>query len=516
MPNDSPTHPTLAKLLGDRYTESAFERSFYRRDLASVPPFLASLVGDTLPAAVARPRTAEEVSAIVGYARQHRLPVTPRAAATTAYWNAVPMRGGLLLDLNGLRGLVSLDEGTLTATVLPGTRWQELDRALARRGVALLAYPTSAPSATVGGWISMEGHGIGSLKHGGVAEQVAGLEVVLADGEIVSVGASLRDPSFGSKQSLAWQEITSGPTPPLAMTSSSSAPGTLAADLFAGAEGTLGIITRVELRIRRQPAATGHHLLLFPDMAALQAAAESLAAATPRPFYAHFAAPAYGQFLRRAGFEPAADGPLLALTYDGEPDEVAAGAEVVRREAARCRGEALPPQAAAREWDERFLALRLKRAGPSVLGAESWLPLAGIAGYEAGVSALGARQGLLMATYGTVVAPSLATAMSLYPCDESRPIPYVLALSLTKKLYDVAFRHGGHPYGTGVWNTPYLSRTFSRAELAERRSHKAQMDPSHILNPGKAYRPPPLLWPPTFKLGMELLAGVRRAAKGAL
>ena len=116
-------------------------------------------------------------------AERHELSAdAARAAATTAYWNAVPMRGGLVLDLNGMRGLVSLDEATLDATVLPGTRWEELDRVLRRRGVTLLSYPTSAPAATVGGWISMEGHGIGSLKHGGVAEQVTGLEVVLADG----------------------------------------------------------------------------------------------------------------------------------------------------------------------------------------------------------------------------------------------------------------------------------------------------------------------------------------------
>jgi glycolate oxidase len=480
-------HPELAELLGERYTESAFERSFYRRDLAVVPPFLASLVGNTLAAAVARPRTAEEVSSIVRYAAargsgsehasgRSTLPLTPRAAATTAYWNAVPMRGGLVLDLNGMRGLVSLDEAALTATVLPGTRWEELDRVLRRRGVTLLSYPTSAPAATVGGWISMEGHGIGSLKHGGVADQVTRLEVVLADGTIVDV------------------------------------PGAWPVTHFAGSEGTLGIITRVELAVRPQPAATGHHLLVFPDMAALQGAAAALSVATPRPFYAHFASPSYGQFLRRAGFEPIADGPILALTYDGDAGEVAAGAERVRQETTRWRGAALPAEAAAREWAERFFALRLKRAGPSVLGAESWLPLDQLAGYEAGVATLGARQGLLMATYGTVVAPGLATVMSLYPCDEMRVIPYILALSLTKKLYDVAFRHGGRPYGSGVWNTPYLSR----AELAERRGHKSVMDPLSLLNPGKAQRPPPLLWPPTFKLGMDVLAGMRRAGKGAL
>jgi glycolate oxidase len=479
----SPVHRDLADLLGDRYTESAFERSFYRRDLASVPPFLASLVGETLPAAVARPRTVEEAAAIVRYAYERRLPITPRAAATTVYWNAVPLRGGLLLDLNGLRGLVSLDEANLTATVLPGTRWQELERALARRGYALLSYPTSAPAATVGGWISMEGHGIGSLKHGGVAGQVTRLEVVLADGSVAyAPGAA-------------------------------EAPGALTAIRFVGAEGTLGIITRVELRVRRRPAAMSHHLLVFPEMTALQGAAEALTGASPRPFYAHFAAPGYGQFLRRAGFAPAADGPLLALTYDGDPGETAAGADNVRREAARWGGQPLPPAAAAHEWDERFLALRLKRGGPSVLGAESWLPLDRLASYEAGVAALSRQQGLLMATYGTVVAPGQATVMSLYPCDEARPASYVLALSLTKKLYDVAFRHGGRPYGIGVWNTPYLARAFSHAGLTERRSYKARMDPLNILNPGKAYRPPLLLWPPLFKLGMELLAGLRRGGR---
>ena len=107
----------------------------------------------------------------------------------------------------------------------------------------------------------------------------------------------------------------------------------------------------------------------------------------------HFASSSYGHFLRRAGFEPIADGPILALTYDGDASEVAAGAERVRQEATRWRGVALPPEAAAREWAERFFALRLKRAGPSVLGAESWLPLDQLAEYEAGVAAPGRAAG---------------------------------------------------------------------------------------------------------------------------
>ncbi len=476
-------HPELSQLLGDRYTESPFERSFYRRDLAVVPASLASLIGNTLPEAVARPRSAEEVSAILRYASERKLPVTPRAAATTAYWNTVPMCGGLVLDLNGMAGLVELDEARLTATVLPGTRWQELDRVLLRRGFTLLSYPTSAPAATVGGWICMEGYGIGSLKHGGVSGQAQTLEVVLADGSIVHA-----------------------PGAPVV-------PGKPPIDRFAGSEGTLGVITRAELAIRRTPAAAGHHLTTFRDMDALQNASLDLASARPTPFYAHFAAPSFGQFIRRAGFEPAAGGSLLAVTYDGEPDEVSAGADNIRGAAAHWGGEALPEDLAARAWRERFLALRLKRAGPSVLGAESWLPLERLAGYAADVATLSSQQGTLIATYGTVVAPGLATVMSLYGCDESRSLPYILALSLTKKLYDIAFRHGGRPYGTGVWNTPYLFRAHPADELAARHAQKRRLDPRNTLNPGKALAPPRLLWPPTFGLGMDVLAAVRHAGK---
>jgi len=480
---DELTHPPLAELLGDRYTENPFERSFYRRDLGVVPPRLASLIGDTLPDAVARPRTADEISAILCYAAECKLAVTPRAAATTAYWNAVPLARGLLLDLNGLAGLVEIHEARLTATVLPGTRWGDLDRALRRRGFTLLSYPTSAPAATVGGWICMEGYGIGSLKYGFVQGQLRELEATLADGRITQVSGA------------------------------SKAAGALRATGFAGSEGTLGIITRAELVIRRTPAAIGHHLLTFPDMAAATGAVAELAAASPTPFYAHFAAESYGRFLRRAGFTPAADGPLLAITYDGEPDEAAQGDRNVRQAAARWRGAALPEALAAREWDERFLALRLKRGGPSVLAAEAWLPTARLADYADDVAKLAAQQGLPIATYGTVVAPGQTTVMSLYGCDESRPLPYLLALSLTKKLYDIAFRHGGRPYGLGVWNTPYLAQAMSAEELAMRRATKRTLDPANILNPGKVYAPPRLLWPPAFKLGMDLLAGTRRVGK---
>lgn len=470
----------MAELLGPRFTDSAFERSFYRRDLAVVPPYLGRLLGQTLPDAVARPQTAAEVAELVRMAAAARLPIVPRAAATTTYWNSVPVRGGLVLDLTGMQAIGEVDEQTRAVTVGPGVRCEGLERRLANQGYATLSYPTSAPAATVGGWLSMEGYGIGSLAHGALADQVVRLQAVLPDGRIIDTAA---DEGF--------------------------IPG-----LFAGAEGTLGVVTEITLRVGPLPERTAHFLLTCPDLVAVQGVIMALAKAQPPPFCMHFAAASYGAQMAAAGLTPAHDGHTLAITYQGTAAEVTAGTtlvmEVADRSGARCLDETL----AEAEWNERFMALRLKRAGPTVLGAEAWLPVKSIAAYEAEVAHLAAAQRTAIATYGTVVAPGWATVMSLYPCDETRPAAYLLALSLTRQLYAIAFRHGGRPYGIGLWNTPYLKRASSQARLAELRRRKGELDPANLMNPGKRYAPPPLLSPALFLPGMSVLAWLRRVAGG--
>ena len=472
-------YEALHQLLGDYVTTDPLERSYYRRDLAAVPGALGALIGRTLPDAVARPRNTDDVVTLVKHAAAHRLPVTPRAAATTVYWNAVPTRGGLVLDMNGMRGLIDIDEERLVASVLPSTRWQELDALLHRRGYSVLSYPTSAPAATVGGWVSMEGYGIGSLAHGGLAEQVVALEVVLPDGRVITAGA----------------------------------PGELPVRAFCRAEGTLGIITRVDLKIRRAPESTRSAALSFPDPAALYRAIPELAAIQPAPYCVHFADANYQRAMRSAEFEPPSDHATVLVTFEGDSRGVAAGIAATLEIAAQRGAEVLDEHIAEAEWRERFMALRLKRSAPTVLGAESWIGLDQLAAYACDAERLAKRQKLSLATYGTVVKPDEATVMSLFPCDESRAIQYVLDLSLTRQLFGTAFRRGGRPYGIGVWSSPYRARAFSPAELTEITTRKQQLDPASIMNPGKLYSSPLLLSRPIFDIGMGFLAGVRRLSK---
>jgi glycolate oxidase len=476
----SVTFPTIP---ADRVTEDAIERKLYSRDLAPVPAIIVKPFFRTLADAVIRPGTAEHVAEVMHQAARGSIPVTPRAAASTSYYNSVPVRGGWVLDVNDLRDGIELDAARQTVRVLPATTWFDLDDALQQRGFAVKSYPSSAVSATVGGWVSMQGHGMGSLKYGGVGELLVSLQVALPNGELVTV--------------------TRESDPPL--------------DWFVAAEGTLGVITQVELTIRPRPAAESHHLFVFDDLNTLGRNVVSLARAEPCPFTIFFADSGYLRLLARAGFHipldlpqshfPVSEKGLLLVSFQGEPSEVNQGKDRLTRVA----GCELSSDLALEEWNLRLYHLRAKRAGPSLLAAESWLPIDALHHYLKSVKALAERSRLLIGTYGLAVAPDMALVMSLYPTDERRTVKYLAALGFTKRLHDLAARYGGWPYGIGLWNSAYLTRLFSRNRLAELKRRKARLDPSGIMNPGKLYQASFPLWPITFGMGSMVLGAAHIA-----
>ncbi len=463
----------LLRELGDRATDSAFERGFYARDMADVPGAVMGLVARPVPDLVVRPVSTGEVARIVRWAAATGTPVVPRGGGSTAYGNAVPFRGGVVLDMNGFRGLGKVDPERGTAWVAPGTAWLDLDRDLRRRGLAVCSYPSSAPTATVGGWLAMGGLGIGSLRHGPLAGLVEAAEVVLADGWVVRVTGRSEPP-------LGW---------------------------FAGSEGTLGVVTGVRLRVRRVPEAEGHHLVEAPDPAPLVALARDLAErAGDALFNLHLSGPGYNRLVSDRAAA------TLAVDLEGPAGAVSAAGDLVRRLSSR-HGAALLPEPAARgEWGARFRSLRVKRVLPGLLGAELLLPLGGLPAYLERCRSLGRRHRTGMASYAHVVSRDRALVVTLYPADGRRSARYLMDLSLLKGLYDAGIDLGGAPYGVGLWNTPHVARARGAGELRELRRRKALLDPGGLLNPGKVYGPPLLLGPVVFPAAMGLLSGLRRLA----
>jgi len=470
----------IKRKYGDRATDCPFERNLYTRDLAPVPALLVDPMFKTMPDLVVRPANAEEVAEILRIAGKENIPVTPRAGASTTYFDSIPVKGGIVMDLNLLKGVVDLDEERMTVTVQAGTTWSELDEYLNRRGLTAKSYPSSAPVATIGGWFCMMGYGIGSLKYGSLLSQVKSAELVLATGEV--------------------KVVTPDTAPPLSW--------------FAGSEGTLGIVTSLELEVRCLNPMK-HFLLKMNDLPEMAQVLKEVKDAPITPYNLHFTDPACVEGMHDLGLIPdsVGQGCLVQVDYEGTEQELVQAEETLRQITDKHpKVTMMPGDMADLEWEERFKALRLKRGGPSVLGGEVWLPVKEVAGYLADMAQMSAKYGIRFMSYGHVVTPEYATAMTTFYADESKTFNYMLNLGLTKKIQDIGSRYGGHPYGIGLWNSPYINRIYSRQDLAELKARKNSLDPRGILNPGKVYRYPLLLSPFTFGIGANVMAGLIRAA----
>ncbi|MHB8983821.1 MAG: FAD-binding oxidoreductase [Carboxydocellales bacterium] len=469
----------LKEVFGARFTDSTFERRFYTRDVAYIPVFLVSLLSNPLPDMVFRPLNTEEVSRIMAFAARAKMAVTPRAGASTALGNSVPTRGGIVLDLNALKGVVSFDTAEEKVRVLSGTTWAELDSCLRQRGYTVCAYPTSFFAATIGGWFSVGGYGIGSIEHGPLVNQVSSLEVVLPSGEI--------------------RRLTRESEPPL--------------QWFAGTDGTLGVITELELKVRPVPEAMSHYLLVSEDPAGLiQAAQDCTAVMKGILLNLHYNGKAFNQALNSKGLIGSEPGNFHSLSVDLEGTRIQLnhGEAILKSIVARLGLRLLDTETAWEEWETRFQSLRVMRAHPCLLGGELLLPLKSLNRYLEQVDNLGRRAGVEMLTYGHIVSPDKVLVMSLYPADERRTFRYLCDTSLIMEIYRVGIKLAGVPYVIGFWNTPYVQDIYTSERLTELKRRKDLLDPKGIMNPSKTYNPPPLLRPGLFTLGMKTLGMVRQ------
>ncbi|MDO9528421.1 MAG: FAD-binding oxidoreductase, partial [Syntrophales bacterium] len=204
----------LREIVGDRVTTSDFERWFYTSDLIPIPGMIKSLFR-TMPAAVVKPGTVQEVGAVLSYCSYKKIAVVARGGGSSGLFGAVPKKGGVVLDLTDLSDVVEVDQVRESVTTEAGITWWELDRKLRSEGLTVRSYPSSAKSATVGGWMMGNGLGIGSLKYGSLFDQLLSAQVVLSDGTVRE---------YARGQGLEW---------------------------FFESEGMLGVVTKISFKIRR-------------------------------------------------------------------------------------------------------------------------------------------------------------------------------------------------------------------------------------------------------------------------
>ncbi|GAA4336996.1 FAD-binding oxidoreductase [Flaviaesturariibacter amylovorans] len=178
-----------------------------------------------LPDVVLKPRTPDEISRILRICNEHRIPVTPRGAGTGLSGGALPHLGGVLLSLERMNSILHIDERNLQVTTEPGVITEVLQNAVREKGLFYPPDPSSRGSCMIGGNIAENSGGPKAVKYGVVKDYVLNLEVVLASGEIIWTGANVLKNATG-------YNLT---------------------QLVVGSEGTLGIVTKVVLKLLPHP-----------------------------------------------------------------------------------------------------------------------------------------------------------------------------------------------------------------------------------------------------------------------
>ena len=413
----------LTGLFGERVTFDKTERKLYGHDIAAMPSMVRPVIGNTVPDAVVQPRTAEQLSALMRWANEHQVALTPRGKATSGYGGVIPVKNGVVVDFYFMKDIVSVDAEALTVTVQPGIGWEKLDRMLKRQGLTLRLYPSSYPSSTVGGWLGQGGAGFGSYEYNYFPESVVSAKAVLPSGEVrVFEGADL--------------------------------------DLLAAAEGTTGFVSEVTLKVMPLTdiavmgvgCDTGEALQkIIADLHARRLPVWSVSFINPRMAALKNEAPLrthQGHVVEEQMHLP--EQYILTLAYpEADKAAIEAGLEEIILGADAQR---LSDEIAEHEWEHRFKFMVVKRLGPSLVPSEVVVPLrelgATMAEIETVVKQPIVKEGVIVGT-GPDGEPE-AVILGFIPADE-RKFSYNLVFGLVLSIMKIAEQHGGRAYSTGLY-----------------------------------------------------------------
>lgn len=423
-----------------------------------------------LPGVVIKPRTAEEISAIMKLCNEHRIPVTPRGAGTGLSGGALPQFGGVLLSMERMNSILEIDERNLQVTTEPGVITEVLQNAVKEKGLFYPPDPSSRGSCFIGGNIAENSGGPKAVKYGVVKDYVINLQVVLPTGEIIWTGANVLKNSTG-------YNLT---------------------QLIVGSEGTLGIVTKIVLKLLPYPK---YDLLMLVPFNSLEKAGEAVSA------------------IFRAGFTPSAmelveinalkivsrfvDSTVVPVTDEMEahliievdgnhPETLMAEMEAIAELLTRydCGDVFLADDAQqkAELWKLRRRVAEAVKIDGYTIEEDTVVPRAELPALIKGVKQLGKEYNFEVVCYGHAGDGNLHIRIkkegSIYSLNNPDVIPAL------KALFELVKRLGGTisgEHGIGLVQKEYMPIIFEETSMKLMRGIKKIFDPNNILNSGKIF-----------------------------
>ena len=408
--------------------------------------------------------SAEEVSQVLKLANKEKIPVIPRGAGTGLSGMAVPIKGGIVLDLNHMNQILKISIEDRLAIVQPGVVYADLDRALAPHGFFFPPDPGSAKVCTLGGNVATNAGGIKGAKYGTTRDYVLGLQVVLPDGRIMRTGSK-------TMKSVSGYDLTR---------------------LFVGSEGTLGVVTEIILKINPKPMTTSTAMATFKDL-------EDAGRAVSRIMYSGIV-PSVLEILGRDTIRainqntqlnlPEVEAMLLTETDGYTPEETDYQMnkilQVFQENQAQDIQQADSAEAATRLWEARKSAYGvLARIKTHFVLEDITVPMSKVAEMLKGIEAIALRHGLQIATFGHAGDGNLHPQILYdgYDPDQVRRVKEAI-----KELFQLAIALEGTltgEHGIGLSKAAFLPLEHDPVALEYMLSLKKLFDPNNILNPGK-------------------------------
>jgi len=424
-----------------------------------------------MPEVVIAPKNAEEISAVVKLANKELIPITPRGGGTGLSGGAIPVFGGIVISFERMNHILEIDYGNMLAIVEPGVVTSEINIPVAEHGLFYAGYPMSVESCFIGGNIAEDAGGGKAIKYGVTSRYVLGLEIVTPTGEIVQLGGKLV------------KDVT----------------GYNLKQLIVGSEGTLGIVTKIFLKLSPMPKAMVDLLVLFKDT-------KSAISVVPKIIMEGGITPTSVEYMDQLSVKATCDylneslpyqnaGAMLLIEVDGNrAEQVEADADLIG-ELCFSNGAIEVFIADNHTTRERIWSVRrnideaLRVLEPIQTDEDTVVPIAAIPEFVQEIEKIARKYDILIPNFGHAGDGNLHPTLlknSAMTMDEW----FVIEEKALREIYTLCKKLGGKitgEHGIGCKRKKYLPIVASETEIDLMKKIKKALDPNNIMNPGKIF-----------------------------
>lgn len=419
-----------------------------------------------LPDVVVHPASTLQISAIMKLANRERLPVFPRGAGSGFSGGSLPTRGGIVLCTERLDRILEIDEDNLVATVEPGVVTEQFQKEVEKQGLFYPPDPASLKFSTLGGNVAECAGGPRCVKYGVTKDFIIGLEVVTPTGDVMTTGGP-------TMKGVVGYDLTK---------------------LLCGSEGTLGIITRIVIKLLPLPEAKKTMLVLFDSIDGAAQAVSAIIRGRIIPTTLEFMDARTIDCVRQATDLDVPDQAraVLIIEVDGDRDlldkQVARISEIIKPLGVVETRVATTNEESEALWQiRRSVSASLRKVNPDKFNEDICVPRSKLPEMIRRVDAIAERHDVAIVNFGHAGDGNIHVNVMI---DKKIPGELEKAEKAIEEVFKNALELGGTmsgEHGVGIAKAPYIPLEITPIAAEYMKAIKKALDPNNILNPGKIF-----------------------------